>query len=163
MGVNDLVANAQAENPNYIDSTNYTNYDASHPVGTVANEESHKRMERYRNERNKFRSRAKELEHSLLKKDENFRDALKKSEVLRSILEEQELEIDSLREYIEGQHKEVDVHELINSKKVKIVRGGGGKGSKIKKKKVNIFTVDELMQNQSPNGKKKVAVPQPQR
>lgn len=95
-----------SENPNdpNLDATQL-DYDPSKPLGTDAGEDISNRMERYRNERNKFRSRVKELKHSLLKKDENFRDALKKAEVLKNILDEQELEIESLREYIQEKDK----------------------------------------------------------
>lgn len=96
----------------------------SEVLGTEFGEENTKRMERYRKERNRYMQKVKELKRSFVRKDQAYRESLKNSEALKEILNEQELEIESLREYIEQSNHQVNVHELINSKKVKTLRGG---------------------------------------
>lgn len=93
-------------------------------LATEAGEENLRRMERYRKERNRYMDKVRDLKRSFVRKDEAYRDSLKNGEALKSILREQELEIESLREYIEENNKQVNVHQLINSKKVKTLRGG---------------------------------------
>lgn len=71
-----------------------------------------------------------ELKYILKKKEQSIVDEQKKHEVLKSLLHEQELEIEGLKEHIQRTDRGVNIRELMNSKKVKKIRGGRKSSSK---------------------------------
>ena len=83
-----------------------------------------RKLERYRKDRNNCRTKIAELKYILKKKEQGVVDEQKKSEMFKALLGEQELEIEGLKEHIRKMDRGVNIKDLLNSKKVKRVRGG---------------------------------------
>lgn len=71
--------------------------------------------------------------HRLMQKDESINDSVKSLQFLKSTLKLAEDELDYLREYL-NKNNQVSVDQILSTKKVKTLRGGGGKDKKIKQK-----------------------------